>query len=334
MRYRVTHVTEYGYAEFVPLCHNVFRLRPRSTTRQICHDSSLHISPSPADRLDRLDAFGNLVTYVAILEPHKKLRIESVSEVDVLASPSHLASEEAMAGSCPEAWEDSVALLASGARPDLHAAREFTFDSTYVHRDAEFARYAAPSFTPGRPLTEALMDLTRRMFDEFTFDPRATSVGTPISQVLSERRGVCQDFAHLQIACCRSMGLAARYVSGYVRTIPPKGQKRLVGADASHAWVSVFIPPSPERDTAGGPLASGTWIDFDPTNGLLVSTDHVTLATGRDYDDIAPVRGVLTGPSRHTLRFGVDVEPLDPDPPGPCSTVIDSDDASPGAGET
>jgi len=186
-------------------------------------------------------------------------------------------------------------LLASRGR-ETRAAREFTFDSSYVIRSAELANYALASFAPGRPFLGCVLDLTERIHHEFEFLPGATKVGTPVADVLRMRKGVCQDFAHLQLGCLRSLGFAARYVSGYIVTTPPPGRPRLQGADVSHAWISVFAPDL-------------GWIDFDPTNGLMPSDSHITVGWARDYDDIGPVRGVIVGGRHQHLDVSVDVAP-------------------------
>jgi len=293
MKYHVTHVTEYGYGEVVPLSHNVLHLAPRDTWRQQCVWSKIDVLPEPAVVRQRTDFFGNHVAWLAIQEPHATLRVTSASEVDVepLHLPDHFTGDP---------WEDAVATLR--ARPDTFTteALQFTFDSPYITRHEHLADYARTSFNPARPLLECVTDLTNRIYKEFTFDSSVTCVGTPVLDVLQHKHGVCQDFAHLQIGCLRSLGLAARYVSGYIVTNPQPGRDRLVGADASHAWLSVFFP-------------GYGWIDFDPTNGLLPSDQHITVAWARDYDDLAPVKGVIIGGKRHSLRVGVDVIPI-PDP--------------------
>ena len=195
------------------------------------------------------------------------------------------------------AWEQVAANLRDRRSPPVLDARQFTFDSTYVTAHAELADYARPSFAPGRSLLDCVTELTQRIFAEFTFDGGATTIGTPVLDVLHHRHGVCQDFAHLQIGCLRSLGLAARYVSGYLVTKPPPGRPRLVGADTSHAWVSVYFPDY-------------GWIDFDPTNGVIPSDEHITVGWARDYDDVSPVRGVVVGGRRHSLSVSVDVEPM------------------------
>jgi transglutaminase-like putative cysteine protease len=297
MKCRVVHSTEYRYGDPVPLCHNVIRMRPRDTALQTCLETALTIAPLPAVRRDRTDYFGNHATWVSLQEPHTALQIEAVSVVEVRPPP-------APAESAGVTWEQAVERLARSDTPAVRALREMAFASPQVPVDPQLADYARPSFGAGRSLLQCALDLTQRIHREFTFDTRATTVGTPVAEVLRNRRGVCQDFAHLQIGCLRSLGLPARYVSGYLLTKPPPGQRRLVGCDASHAWLAAFVP-----DVG--------WVDFDPTNGLMPSAGHVTVAWGRDYDDVSPVKGVLVGGHRHTMYYGVDVEPLDPEePPG------------------
>lgn len=297
MKYRVTHSTEYYYGEPVPLCHNVLHLRPRELPRQSLLSHTLTIAPNPPTRAERSDFFGNPVTWFSLQEPHESLKITARSEMQVKAF-------EPPAGLWWPAWEQAAAMLRE-RRDAVHLdARQYTFDSHYIAAHPELAAYASASFRPGRNLMEAATDLTRRIFAEFTFDSAATTVGTPVLDVLHHRHGVCQDFAHLQIACLRSLGLAARYVSGYLVTRPPPGRARLVGADNSHAWLSVFFPDF-------------GWIDFDPTNGLLPSQEHITVGWARDYDDVSPVRGVVVGGHRHSLHVSVDVEPSTPPPPRP-----------------
>jgi len=291
VKYRVTHSTTYIYRELVPLCHNEIRLNPRETVGQTCNTSDLAISPLPAARRDRIDFFGNHVTWISIQEPHDRLEIKAISEVEVKAHPI----PPAITG---PSWEKVAQMLVESRDPALCAAREYTFDSPHVKIDPELDAYARPSFAPGRPLLQCALELTQRIFKEFKFDSRATTIGTPILEVLHNRRGVCQDFAHLQIGCFRTLGLAARYVSGYVLTYPREGERRLVGADASHAWVSAYIPDI-------------GWVDFDPTNGNMPTDEHVTLGWARDYEDVSPVRGVLVGGHRHSMNYSVDVLPMD-----------------------
>jgi transglutaminase-like putative cysteine protease len=290
MRYDIVHVTEYAYGEPVPLCHNVARLRPRETARQTCLRHELEISPSPAVLRNQVDFFGNPVASFSVQNPHLLLSVTARSEVEVNAAVAPL-------GLFPMSWEEAVSVLASGRDPEARAARQYVFESPQIRANAELADYARPSFTPGRPLTEALLDLTRRIHEEFRFVKGSTSVGTPVMDVFRSRQGVCQDFAHLEIACLRSMGLAARYVSGYIVTEPPPGQARQVGADASHAWVSAYVPGS-------------DWVDLDPTQGCFADEGHITVAWARDYDDVAPLKGILLGGQQQSLRVAVDVVPV------------------------
>jgi transglutaminase-like putative cysteine protease len=290
VRYQITHRTEYTYGETVPLCHNVARLRPRDLPRQTCLRHELAVSPAPAFRRDRLDFFGNHVSSFSLQEPHRGLSVTARSEVDVGAPVDGL-----VLPGVP--WEEAVARLSMGPEPELRAARAFVFASPRARHDAGLAGYARPSFPPGRPLAEAVLDLTRRIHDEFRFVPGVTSVGTTPEEVFRTREGVCQDFAHLEIACLRSMGLAARYVSGYVLTDPPAGSLRLPGADASHAWIAVHHP-------------GFGWVDYDPTRGAMPGDAHVTAAWARDYDDVAPIKGVLIGGLNQTLKVAVDLVPL------------------------
>ena len=297
MRYEIVHVTEYSYGEPVPLCHNVARLRPRETERQTCLRHELAVSPSPVVFRERLDFFGNPVTSFSVQNSHRELSVTARSEVEV-QPPS------GPAGLFPMSWEEASGILSTGRDPESRLARQYTFDSPHVRRDPALAEYAAPSFPPGRPLAEAVLDLTRRIREEFVFEKGWTAVGTPALEVLRSRKGVCQDFAHLQIGCLRSLGLAARYVSGYIVTEPPPGKPRQPGADASHAWVSAFVP--------------GTgWLDVDPTQGRAAEEDHLTVAWARDYGDVAPLKGILLGGPQQSLRVAVDVVPITEADPSP-----------------
>jgi len=290
VRYEIVHVTEYAYDEAVPLCHNVARLRPRETERQTCLRHDLNVSPSPVVFRERVDFFGNPVTSFSVQNTHVALSVTARSEVEV-QSPS------SPSGLFPMAWEEAVAILATGRDPGVRLARQFVFESPRIRHDLALRDYAAPCFPPGRPLAEALLDLTQRIHADFRFQKGSTSVGSSVQEVFQSRQGVCQDFAHLQIGCLRSLGLAARYVSGYIVTEPPPGQPRQVGADASHAWISAFVP--------------GTgWLDLDPTQGRMADEGHITVAWARDYDDVAPLKGILLGGRQQSLRVAVDVVPV------------------------
>jgi transglutaminase-like putative cysteine protease len=291
MTYRIVHTTSYQYKHAVAFGNHAACLTPRTRPHSTCVSRELRITPAPASRSERIDYFGNRVSLFTIQEPHELLQIEARSEVAI----------EGAAVPWPEEsppWDEVARTLPDDASPEGTDACQFTFESPRVQTGPEFAAYAAPSFPPGKPLAEALLDLTARIYRDFRFDSKATGVRTRPAEVLRLRRGVCQDFAQLQIACLRSLNLAARYMSGYLRTIPPPGRPRLAGADASHAWVSAYCP--------------GTgWLDVDPTNNLVPSTSHITLAWGRDYGDVSPVRGVIVGGLDHTLEVAVDMEPVD-----------------------
>ena len=292
VRYRARHSTRYDYGEDVPVSHHLVHLAARSHPRQRCRRSQLMVSPMPAVRSDYSDYFGNPVSYVAVQEPHRWLEVASEIEIEVRA-PERFNPE------ATPPWDRLRHLARSLAGADeATAIGQFVFDSTLVRGSPDLLEYAAPSFPRGRPIGQALLDLNSRINEEFAFDATATTVSTPLDEVLAKRRGVCQDFAHLTIGCLRSLGLPARYVSGYLRTLPPPGQPRLVGADASHAWVSAWV---------GGER----WIDLCPTNGRLVDSDFITLAWGRDYDDVSPVRGVIMGGAGQGLKVSVDVEVVD-----------------------
>jgi transglutaminase-like putative cysteine protease len=236
-----------------------------------------------------LDFFGNPVSVFTIREPHNELKIEALSQVALDDHPAGWPEHS-------PSWEEATRSLPADLSVEGLDAYQFVFESPRVRPGAEFAEYACQSFVPDRPLTEALLDLTARIHEEFCFDAKATNVRTSPEEVLRQKRGVCQDFAHFQVACLRSLGLPARYVSGYLRTYPPPGRARLAGADASHAWVSVYCP-------------GAGWLDVDPTNNLIPSQSHITLAWGRDYGDVSPVRGVILGGRDHKVEVAVDMEP-------------------------
>lgn len=285
MRYRITHTTTYTYPEPVSLCHNIAHLASRPTERQRVISASLVIDPRPALTSPFIDYFGNPALFFAIQEAHRRLTATAHQEVEV-GPPL---PEEALAASLP--WERAR----NACRLHLEACA-FRFDSPHVKTSKALADYAAPSFPPGRPVIDGARDLTRRINADFRYDAEATTVATPLEEVLQSRRGVCQDFAHLQIGCLRSLGLAARYVSGYLRTAPPPGRQRLTGADASHAWTSVYSP-------------GFGWIDLDPTNDAIPSDGHVVLGWGRDFHDVSPIKGVILGGGEHSVEVSVDVAP-------------------------
>ena len=294
MHYTITHTTTYRYSDEVSVSHHVARLRPRQLPGQKCLRCEQKIEPAPAVRSEHDDYFGNAATFFAIHESHEQLVVCVHSEVDLTAPKM-----SKTAASPP--WETVRDSFRNGPGPEMLAAYEFVFDSPLIKTTAEFAAYAVDSFPAQCSLIEGVVDLTRRIHQDFTFDAKATSVATPLQEVFESRRGVCQDFAQFQVACLRSLGLPSRYVSGYLETKPPPGRPRLAGADASHAWVAVYCP-------------GAGWIDVDPTNNLVAADRHVTVAWGRDFGDVSPVRGVILGGGEHTLSVAVDVVALG-DPP-------------------
>ena len=291
--YQVEHETRYVHAGRVSTSRHLCCLTPRTLPWQSVHRHAITVDPAPADFTTRDDVFGNRLTQFSILTPYSELRVFARSVVEMLPRrPSFDPIDPAMS----PPWE---AVRDGGVfQPGAYdQASEFRCQSPYIELTPELAAFALASFTPGRPLLAGAIDVMHRIHDEFRFDAAATSITTPVSRVLAERGGVCQDFAHLQIACLRSLGLAARYVSGYLLTDPPPGQPRLVGADASHAWLAVWCPYY-------------GWVDLDPTNAVLPDQRHVTTAWGRDYGDVSPLRGVVLGGAAHELYVGVSVAPV------------------------
>jgi transglutaminase-like putative cysteine protease len=287
-----THTTTYLYGQPVSICHTEVHLTPRSGPHQRVVSHELEVRPEPAFMLTRTDYFGNEFTYFCIHEAHQTLTVTSLSQVD-------LHPEEPPHEGLTPAWEKVRDLVRErnpegvsvADREQAFRALEFTFSSPFVKTGSVFADYAIPSFTAGRPIAEAAFDLCHRIFTEFRYDPRATTISTPVDEVLKSRRGVCQDFAHLMISCLRSLGLPARYVSGYLRS-----GKDSVGHEASHAWCSVYCP-------------GFGWLDFDPTNDVMPHNNHLTIALGRDYSDVAPVNGVAIGGGEQMINVTVEVLP-------------------------
>lgn len=290
MRYAISHRTVYHYTNAVSVSHHLVRLKPRELSYQ--HPSSYKLTAEPAPAIERAheDYFGNTVNFVTIEGPHRQLAVTARCEVEVVVKPSPSAS-------ATPAWEEIRELCRGDVYNRAGEACEFAFPSPLIPGRPEFAEYGAAAFSARRPVLEAGNELMQLIHTDFKFDPTATTTATPLDQVFRQRRGVCQDFAHFQIACLRARGLAARYVSGYLETVPPPGQAKLLGADASHAWIQLWC-------------GEAGWIDLDPTNNLLPADRHVTLAWGRDYADVSPLRGVLVGSGSHELKVAVDVIPL------------------------
>ncbi|MEE4357447.1 MAG: transglutaminase family protein [Desulfococcaceae bacterium] len=286
MEYRIIHKTRYVYSESVSLCHNEVRLIPRNLPFQTVIARRVNVEPKPSAFGERDDFFGNRVCYFSIEKPHKELLVSVTSQVRV--TPAAVPDPEL---SLP--WEEAKKRIA--ADRELADDCQFSLDSPLIASGKALQDYALPSFSPQRPLMAAARDLMCRIHRDFEFRPGFTSVSTPLDEVLKHRRGVCQDFAHVAVGAIRSMGLAARYVSGYLETLPPPGQERLQGADVSHAWFSVCVPDY-------------GWLDFDPTNDIIPGEQHIITAWGRDYSDVTPLKGVIFGSGSHNLIVSVDVE--------------------------
>lgn len=283
MIYDITHRTLFRYTEPVVHSQHLLHMAPREVAHQSVHHHSLIVEPAPSLRTEHVDAFGNTVVLLEIEVPHTELVVYARSTIE--STPGQLPPFETTA-----AWDRLHAL-------DVDVI-QFACASRLTMPTLEIADYARVSFPPGRPVLEGALDLTRRIFREFKFDATATDVSTPLTRVFQQRRGVCQDFAHLELACLRALHIPARYVSGYILTHPPPGQPKMQGADASHAWVSVWAPET-------------GWVDFDPTNNRVAGDEHIAFAYGRDYDDISPISGILLGGNEHTVTVAVDVTPLD-----------------------
>ncbi|HMO50593.1 MAG TPA: transglutaminase family protein [Kiritimatiellia bacterium] len=288
MKYRVIHRTEYEYSDTATVCHNIAHLSPRSGAGQYCSSHYLSVVPQPTVLEERIDHFGNQIYYFSIERPHKKMEVTATSTV-----------EPGRAGEAPStvAWasyRDDLADLPPAAQLE---ARAFMLESPMIPSLPQLTDYARPSFERYASIRDAARDLMRRIFEEFTYDPAFTTLATPLADVIAHKRGVCQDFSHLAIGCLRAYGLSARYISGYLETLPPPGQAKLVGADASHAWLSVHLPD------AG-------WLDLDPTNNQHPDDRYIITGWGRDYSDVPPLKGVIFGGGTPRMTVAVDVERL------------------------
>jgi transglutaminase-like putative cysteine protease len=289
MKLQVSHRTTYVYRAPVAQSHHTVHLKPRDLPGQKLLNHSLLIEPAPVSRTDIIDSFGNAAQLLRIDDAHTEFSVHARSTVEMTLAPLPDLDQGA-------AWADVANGCLDPGRCGVEI-QQFVCSSRHAPISRDIRDFALAAFQPGRPVLAGAMDLTRRIFSDFVFDPQATDVSTPIARVLATRRGVCQDFAHLAIATVRSVGIPARYVSGYLMTQPPPGQIKLKGADASHAWLSVWSPET-------------GWVDFDPTNGILPSGEHVTVAYGRDYDDISPISGIILGGGEQTMSVAVDVEPV------------------------
>lgn len=290
MKLRVVHRTSYDYSEPATASHHEARLTPRQSEVQRTITHELDLNPSPTTRRSRLDFFGNRTNYFGLTEPHRRLEVTATSLIETRGT-DHPDFE------LTPAWEAVEERLRRDLRRDVLGAAQMRFASPLVPMLEAMRAYATVSFGPGRPILVGVSDLMNRVHRDFAYDPCATDLSTPLSAVMDTRRGVCQDFAHVMLGCLRSVGLAARYTSGYLRTRSLPGQPRLIGADASHAWIAVWVPEQ-------------GWVDFDPTNDICPSEEHITLAFGRDFSDVTPLRGVVLGGGRHQLEVSVDVEEM------------------------
>jgi transglutaminase-like putative cysteine protease len=285
----VRHRTTYEYSQDVSISHHLLHLLPRDSRNQKCQRSSLIVEPAPAISKSDRDYFGNHITYLTVEEPHGKLVIFATSTVEVAPLPL-----PEPAATTP--WDGIHRALAGASDQQSLDAFQFAFDSPHTASGNGAYDYAKASFAPGRPVLEAALDLTGRIYRDFKYEGGVTDIWTPVDKVLKQRRGVCQDFAHLQLSCFRSLGLPARYVSGYLLTKPPEGKEKLVGSDASHAWVAVWCP-------------GHGWVDLDPTNNLIPGEEHITVAWGRDFGDVSPIKGLVVGGGEHKVVVQVDVAP-------------------------
>ncbi len=292
IRYRVRHQTVYHYGGNVAHSHQLLHLAPRDSAHQVCRFRNLELTPEPSTRREDVDAFGNVVTRLEYDLPHERLEVLAEVGVEVSAPPAAPAA-------AADPWERVRDGLTYSGRPlgaALLEACRFRMESSYVRVKQRFTDYAADCFAPGCPTLEGALALMHKIHRDFSYQPGSTDVNTSVIEAFEARRGVCQDFAHIMLAALRSLGLAARYVSGYLRTTPPPGvDAAVLGADASHAWVSVFCPPF-------------GWIDLDPTNDVRVTTGHIVIAWGRDFGDVSPLRGVIVGGGRHRLSVRVSVQ--------------------------
>ncbi|WP_372807671.1 transglutaminase N-terminal domain-containing protein [Pontiella sp.] len=288
MIYHLRHLTSFRYTQPVTFVYNTLHLKPRELPWQKVQSFLLEIEPIPTVQTERLDYFGNTATFFMIQSPHDAMKVLAKSVIEVLPRPP------AAQPGIP--WDTARRAMRADTTPNGLDAYQYGFASIYAKPMPEARAYVQPSCSPGMTVHAVATELMTRINTDFTFDPKATTVATPVTEVLQNRRGVCQDFAHLMIACLRSIGIAARYMSGYIQTLPPPGQPRLAGADASHAWVAVYCPQ------AG-------WLELDPTNNQVADEQYITLGWGRDYHDISPAKGVLFGGGTHTVHAQVDMIP-------------------------
>jgi|AntAceMinimDraft_5_1070358.scaffolds.fasta_scaffold00508_2 transglutaminase-like putative cysteine protease len=292
MRFRIKHITHYNYADRVTRCYNLAYVIPRDTVRQQCLSNRITLSPLPSTTHKRADYFGNKAFHFEIQKAHTELTITAVSDVQMSDRDHELNLDLGIS------YKEALDYLRHTHKPETIEAREFLLSSPMIEANETLADYARPSFADDRSLKSCVADLTSRIFKEFTYDPQFSTIATPLAEVLKHKKGVCQDFAHLQVGCLRAMGIPAKYVSGYIETLPKPGEVKLVGADATHAWIAFFCPEE-------------GWVEFDPTNDSLAGSQHIVTAFGRDYFDVTPLRGVIFGGGvGPVLNVSVDVSRL------------------------
>ena len=296
MDFLITHITEYSYSEQVVFCHNIATIKPRISPGQNLLEYNIDIKPQPADFSERVDFFGNNITRFSIQKGHKKLSVTSTCKIsrEYTAIKNSFTSPE-----CVDITLEQALLSLKSANPANFEAQQFILDSILIRNSKlNIKEYALVSFKPKRSVFEAANELMQRIFTDFDFVSGFTNVSTPLDVVMEEKKGVCQDFAQIAIACIRSIGLPARYISGYIETLPPPGKPKLVGADASHAWFAVFIP-------------GFGWVDFDPTNNTIPENQHIVVGWGRDYYDVPPLKGVIYSSGGSKLKVSVDIRAMD-----------------------
>ena len=287
MRYKVSHLTSYDYHQAGNLSYNETWLTPRDLPYQIVEKTYLKIHPEPSVKHVRSDFFQNIVHYFNIYERHQEFSVEAISIVD-RKIPAYC--QQKSVGISWEKWLETYRKF----NPEYIQMRQFSMSSPLIPLFPALKNYAERSFRPGRDILEAVADLSARIYQDFEYNPGFTTIATPLTKVMEAKKGVCQDFAHIALGCLRSLGIPARYVSGYIETLPPEGSDALVGSAASHAWFSAFIP-------------SLGWVDFDPTNNQIAKDQHITVAWGRDYTDVPPIKGVIFNSGDHDLSVAVDV---------------------------
>ena len=292
MIFNVTHITKYEYNAPVSYCHNIATLRPRESKGQELLDYTIQITPEPTEISERIDFFGNYITRFSIQTEHKILKVTTRSKI----KRDYAKFQESFKSpACKNITMNNALLALHGMDPEVLEAKQYILESIFIRRtDKDIREYAELSFKGNRSVFDAAYELMQRIYTDFDFDSEFSTISTPIEEVMKEKKGVCQDFAQIAIACIRSVGLPARYISGYIETLPPPGKVKLVGADASHAWFAIFIP-------------GFGWVDFDPTNNMIPKDQHIVVGWGRDYYDVPPLKGVVYGSGQSKLKVSVDI---------------------------